>query len=68
MCLTDNYCKNLSFGAIIDKFMGEFIHVADTKGSIDFYSAIEGSLFYGKYEATNTFPSGAMRSLISIIP
>lgn len=48
MCLTDKYYKNLPPGDIVDKFMGEFIHVADIKASIDLYGAIEASLFYGK--------------------
>lgn len=59
MCLTDRDYKNKAPGDALDKFLHEFIRVAESNGNTDSNGIFEASLVHGEYEATLTLPNGA---------
>lgn len=52
MCMTGLDYKNTVAGDVVDKFISEFIKVADTNGTTDANGVFEASLFHGEYEAS----------------
>lgn len=57
--------KNTVAGDVVDKFISEFIKVADTNGTTDANGVFEASLFHGEYEAS---VGGSPPQMFSLVP
>lgn len=72
MCTrTPDYTKNTLAGDLVDKFLYEFIKVADSNGTTDGGGAFEASLYHGEYEANVTLPNGMLSTIsqtFSLVP